>query len=155
MNIDLDPEETPKVDDLEIKDEQLTKPKLENKMSEVNGTPVLTDKPGLQFGIEETKDVVKFGTSLANAIITALKDGKIGLTDLPAFVAPLTKLPAALSGIANVPAELSDLTELEMQELREAVQNDLEVDDAKAKVIVDKSINVLYAIYGLVKEVQQ
>ncbi len=155
MNIEYDPEETPNVDNLKIKDEQLTNPKLENEMSEVNGTPVLTDKPGLEFGIDETKDVIKFGTSLANGLIKALKDGKIGLTDIADFIAPSTKLPAALSGISKVPAELNDLTELEMQELRDLVQSDLQVDDAKAKVIIDKSINVVYAIYGLVKEIQQ
>lgn len=152
LNVNLDPEG--KVDDLEIRDDYLTKPKLEKDMSEKNEVPVLTDKPGLEFGTDETKDVVLFGCSLANAVIAALKDGKIAITDFPDFLPPIMKIPAALSGIGKVPQELNDLSQIEKDELIQLVKDNLQVDDAKAELVIEKSINTLYSIYDLVKTVQ-
>jgi hypothetical protein len=112
------------------------------------------EEPGISYGVEETKDVIAAGVALANAVISSLKDGKVTLTDIPAFIAPVTKLPAAISGIALVPAELADLDAIELQELTEAVKAQLEVDDEKAKVIIQKSIQTLYGLYDLVKAIK-
>jgi hypothetical protein len=112
----------------------------EYKMSEVK----------LEKGIEETKDVVKFGVSLANAVIKSLEDGKISIGDALNFISPATKTPAAFSGIDKVPAELADLTAEEQQELIITVQSELEVTDEKAKAIVTESLKTIVQLYNLV-----
>lgn len=124
--------------------------KTEFQMSDV----ILPEKPGITFGIEETKDVVAAGVALANSIIAALEDGKISLADIPVFFNPVLKLPAALSGIDKVPAELGDIDAEELNELKAIVKDQLSVSDEKAAEIIDASIAVLYDIYLLIKKIQ-
>lgn len=115
-------------------------------MSEVNET---TEKGSL-FGIDETIDCVDCGIAIANATLSALKDGKIGISDVPAFISPLMKVPAALTNISKVPNELDDLSSEELQTIIDKVKTDLDVDDDKAKNIAAKSIEVLYGLKELV-----
>lgn len=114
----------------------------------------LPAKPGIAWGIEETTDVVEFGIALANSVIKALEDGRITLLDIPGFIVPLTKLPAALSGIEFVPYELNDLQQDEIDKLKKTVTDNLQVDDERAKLIIEQSIVTLYQIYNLVKLVK-
>lgn len=152
LNIENDYETDPDItpDRMIIKDDLLTKLKLEKQMSPLNEVP-LVEKPGVAFGVEQTKDVLDFSIALTNSIIAALKDGKITVADIPVFFAPLIKLPAALSGLDQVPYELNDLTTAELDELKEFVQTKLDVTDEKAKLIINKSISLLYEIYDLIK----
>lgn len=122
----------------------------EFKMQEVK----LPEMPGVEVGIEETKDVVKAGVSLANAVINSLKDGKVTLADIPSFIAPLTKIPSALAGIGKVPGELENLSEEETAEIIALVKNELEVDDEHAKEIAGKAIGLMYDLYDFVKTVK-
>ena len=73
-------------------------------------------------GIQETKEVLLFGLSIAGDTVEAFADdGKIDLTDIPKYTDSLMALPAALVGITEVPAELKDLDEAEFLELKEVV----------------------------------
>ena len=128
---------------------------LKEKVKEiVKMAPVtLPEKPGLELGIEETKDVLVFGIDLANAAIEALSDGKLSITDFPLFIKPIIGLPKALSGIDKVPAELGDLTVIEKDEIIAIVQEKLVVNNEDAAVIAQKSIEVVYRIYDLIKTI--
>lgn len=112
------------------------------------------DKAGINIGIDETMDVVDAAVSLANAIIDSYSDGKLTVSDIFNFIKPFTKLPKAISGIDQVPYELDDLQEAELNQLIEFVQNELEVDDLRAKLIVQKSLEAIYSLYELLKVIR-
>lgn len=115
----------------------------------------LPENPGEEVGIEETKDVVIFAVLFANAIIESWKDGKITVSDIMNFMSPMFKLPGALSGLDAVPEELNDLDAGELDSLILLVQDLIEVDSDKAKIIVEKSIKTMYAIFELVKAIKK
>jgi len=118
-------------------------------------TVTLPEKPGVGFGIEETKDVVAFGISLANSIIKSFHDGSINLIDIPFFIEPVTKLPSALSGINMVPFEIGDIQKFELQQLISFVKENLDVDEREAKNIIELSLLMIYDIYDLIKAVKE
>lgn len=127
----------------------------EQKKKVTMSTISLPEKPGVGFGIDETKDVVEFGISLTNSLIHAFKDGKITLTDVPYFISPMTKLPSALSGINMVPFEVGDIQKFELQKLTDFVKENLDIDNKKARNIIEYSLLVIYDIYELVKTIKQ
>jgi len=97
-----------------------------------------------QFSIDDTKDVVVAIAAFANAINSALEDGKITITLTPAI-----KLPAAVTGIANVPAELDELDDTEKNELLALVQDELDFD-ANTEEIVTRALIIITDIKSLV-----
>jgi len=108
-------------------------------------------KPVIEIGIEETKQVVSFGTALANALIQAFKDGKLNFTDLPLLMSPFMKLFPAISGINNVPSEIDNLSETELAELKKQVTEELELSDIKAELIIQMSLTLIHDMYALYK----
>lgn len=112
---------------------------------------VVADKPGIKLGIEEVLDAVDFSVSFANAIVLSYADGQLSLSDFGYAVAPFMKIPTVLTGINAIPAELSDLDEAELEQIITKVQNDLQIDDKKARNIVVKALRFAYATYDLVR----
>ena len=128
---------------------------IQEQKKEVIMKPIsLPEKPGVEFGIDETKDVIEFGISLTNSLIHAFGNGKIILTDVPYFIAPMTKLPSALSGINLVPFEVGDIQKFELQKLIDFVKENLDVDDRKAKNIIEQSLLIIYDIYDIVTTIK-
>lgn len=72
-----------------------------------------------KFGIEESKDVLKFSEEVLKDLIKHKSDdGKIdGFEFAKTFISNAPKGVAAISGIQNVDDELKDLSEEEKQEL--------------------------------------
>lgn len=122
-----------------------------NKQEYTMSNVALPDQPGLSFGIEETLDVVDFGVAIANGAVKSLKDGKVGISDIPHFISPLIKLPTALTGIDKVPAEIGDIDDVELEKLINHVKANLDVDNEKAMEIVQRSLTLIYDAYNLVK----
>lgn len=131
--------------------EQIPINNKETKMRTVS----LPEKPGVGFGIEETKDVVAFGISLTNSVIKSFRDGNINLIDIPFFIEPITKLPSALSGISMVPFEIGDIDKFELQQIISFVKENLDVDEREAKNIIELSLLMIYDIYDLIKTIKQ
>ena len=118
-------------------------------MDEVNTG---TDKPEMEFGIEETKDVIVVLAKIANGVDKSLEDGEFTITDAFNFTGVVTKLPAALSGLKFVPAELGNLDDSEIAELVGLVKEELDIaDDEKVKAIIDKALIIVLAIKGLIE----
>ena len=108
----------------------------------------------MNVGIKETKEVLNFIVSLANASAKMMDDGKISLMELPMFISPITKLPSALEGLSSVPAEVIDLNEKEKQELITFVQEKLELPADKAEKIVIASFKAalgILEVYQIIK----
>lgn len=131
--------------------EPIQEQKKELRMNKIS----LPEKPGLGFGLDETIDVIEFGISLTNSMMRAFGDGKLTLTDVPYFIAPMTKLPAALSGMSMVPFEITDIQKLDLQKLVDLVKGNLTIDDKKAKSIIEYSLLIIYDIYELVTTIKQ
>jgi hypothetical protein len=113
---------------------------------------ILPPEPGTKFGVEETKDAVKFGCKFGLAISVCL-DG-VDFEDVDEITSALTQLPSALSGMGSIPSEIGDMDTFELQECIDIVRTELKVENQKALLIVEKSLKVLYAIYDLVKEIK-
>jgi len=104
-------------------------------------------------GINETKEVMLFGMSLAMAADQATQDG-IDWTDIFKLVEPLTKLPAAIEGIEDVENELQDLDEAERMELVQAI-SDLDFVSEDSEEIAEQSLRVGIEIAKLISTIRE
>ena len=87
----------------------------------------------MNVGIKETKEVLNFIVSLANASTKMMDDGKISLMELPMFISPITKLPSALEGLSSVPTEVIDLNERKNKSLLLLFKKNLNYQRTKLK----------------------
>jgi len=71
----------------------------------------------MKTGIKETKELLRFVFSLANAVKESLSDGDLSLWDAKKFIEPLTLLVDALDNIDQILPELQDFDEDEISEL--------------------------------------
>jgi len=109
------------------------------------------------MGIEETKDVVRFGVALGN-VFGNFEEDSSWVAKAVSFVPALTKLPAAASGIGDVKAELADLDEEEAAELHALVVEEFDIKDDHAEEVIEKAIDLALTVlpkaldlYDLVK----
>lgn len=117
--------------------------KKEDKMNEVN----VTEKPELEFGIEETKDVVISITEFSNALIKILNSGKLKLlTVLFYLFKPLKTLPAAISNIDKVPLEIKDISVDELNQLAVIVKERLEIKSDDVYKVIQEAITTGHQI---------
>ena len=68
-------------------------------------------------GIKDTVELVVALRDSVRALRAALKDGKLGLSDLPLAWDLRDKAAAAADGMRNIPAEVSDLDVAEIKVL--------------------------------------
>lgn len=107
------------------------------------------------YGIEETKDVVKFLCKSTNAVVESLKDdGKITIGDFPKFGGVAMALFPAFSGINEVPKELAELSEDEVTELVTLVKDELELDE-NVEEVISKALTIASEIKDLIDLVKQ
>jgi len=83
-----------------------------------------------KYGIKETSEVF----DAINALVVAGKeakqnDGKIDLNDAGLVLPALIKMPTAINGIGMVPKELGDLSEAEIEQLRDKLGDALNDPD--------------------------
>lgn len=109
-----------------------------------------------KMGIEELKQVVGAVVDVVDLGVAVGKDG-IGKEDVVTLFAAMPKLissiGAGIEGAGKIPAELQDLSVEEAAELAAFVIAKLAVDDAKAKLIVEKSLKVAVAGFDLAKAI--
>lgn len=107
------------------------------------------------YGIEETKDVVKFLCKTTNAVLESLKDdGKITIGDFPKFGSVALTLFPAFSGINEVPKELAELSEDEVTELVALVKDELDLDE-NVEEVISKALTIAAEIKDLIDLVKQ
>lgn len=100
-----------------------------------------------KYGVKETKEALDLGFAGYDFGKVALADGKLSLADMYAawklfpFVAP------AVNGIDLVPKEFSELDAQDAAELVAHVVAKLNVDDVKAKAILEKGLLAAKAAY--------
>ena len=94
-------------------------------------------------GVKETKEVLAFVFSIANAMKVSLSDGDFDFWDAKNFVEPLKKLAPAVENIDEVIPELEDLEWDEILELAKYSMTELglggDIDvDAEVDAAVEK-----------------
>lgn len=113
-------------------------------MSEEKGTKELVDV------VDLTLDVAKLGLAVA-------KDKKVDMADLGLLLSSLPMLigegVVAVQGAEQIPAELKDLSPEELSELVAHVMIKLSLDDAKATLVIEKSLKAAAAAYELGKAI--
>lgn len=104
-------------------------------------------------GTKEVKDVLDLALAVGTVIKQVMADGKVGLDDVSAFLTLIPAIGPAVEKIDQLPAEFKDLTEAEALDLVAHVMAKLAVDDAKARGIIQASLNVAAASVGLVRAI--
>lgn len=108
----------------------------------------------MAYGIKETKEVLKFGVELGEAVDRALSDDKMDIADLVQLVPAFTAAGAAFENISLVPKELADMDEAESKELLEWAKAELDLSNDNVEAIVEKALETvlcMYEMYQLVK----
>ena len=109
-------------------------------ISSMEGVRMAEDK---KYGIQQTKELLDFIFSLAEAIKKSASDGKFSWTDGLNFIEPLKKIAPAINDIDDVIPEVMDLDASEWNELVEYIQGrfdlvttstDGEEDDIETKI---------------------
>lgn len=101
--------------------------------------------------IKETKEVLSFVISLANAVGNAAADGEIGFGDIGELYKPMTKAMSALGGLGDVPAEIGDLSVEEMEQLVAMVKEEFDIPEDAVESAVEGGLDVVLKLYKLVK----
>jgi hypothetical protein len=104
-----------------------------------------------QYGIDETKDVVKLLMSVAKGVQKSLADdGKLTFGDLGNFTDAIFKLVPAIQGIEKVPHELKDLDASEVEQLKNLVLAEMPEVGDKWTIIVENALHTIWSVYQIV-----
>lgn len=104
---------------------------------------------GEKHGLKETKELVRFVLSLAEATVGSLDDGKIGLTDAMRFFGCLKLAGPALKGLADMKDEIMDLSENEKQELIKFINDEFDLKNDMIEKIVEQSLAGLICLVDI------
>ena len=111
-----------------------------------------------KVGIEDTKELLDFIFSLAEAVKKSAADGKLSWSDGLNFIEPLKKIAPAIDDIENVIPEVMDLDASEWNELVDYCQEKFdfitESDDGEEVNVEDKIEDALNAGIELLRLTQ-
>lgn len=105
-------------------------------------------------GVVQVQEVADLLLAVVKGVKAVKADGKVDLADLGQLVALAPSLIAAVDKIDEVPAELKDLSEAEATALAGHLVAGLALEDAHARVVVEKGLAALVAVHALVKAVK-
>jgi hypothetical protein len=108
-----------------------------------------------KLGNEEIKDVISLVVKSVESISVISEDGKIGVSDIPAIWVVVEKLGKAMVGSQKIPQEFDDLSETEVDELIDYVMVEYSKSKVPAKIIVEKSVKAVKALFDVYKEVKK
>lgn len=103
-------------------------------------------KPVVEFGIEETFDVIEAAAEIKKAIDLIGADGKVSITDLVYVVAPFRAIVKAIENIKLVGTELLGVDLSEAHEIVLRVQAKFGVDSEAARKLIEHSFTAAYHI---------
>ena len=105
-------------------------------------------------GTKELKEVLDLALTAVDVGVKVAKDGHVSVLDFSAFLELLPVVGPAIDGVGEVKSEVADLDEAEALELAAHVMARLAVDDAKARLIVDKSLKAVFAAVALAQAIK-
>ena len=99
--------------------------------------------------MKNVKELLTFFFAFSVALIDSLKDKKITFTDFPKFISPLMSAGAAFEDINKIGEELKNMTPAERAELLVWVQENFDISNDKAEVLIEFTIDHFVATYNL------
>jgi len=104
--------------------------------------------------IKETKEMIKFVCAIANGAGNALEDGEVGWEDAMFIMDGLLSAPAAFDGADNIPAELADLSEAEVDELIECINEELDLPQDEIEGVLEDMLAVGVELFDLILRIK-
>ena len=104
-----------------------------------------------ETGIENLKKSVKDVIEIGMTVAKATADGKINFSEGVQIAWETKDLYGIVNKWGEIKEEFNDLSEEEMEELKEYVETELEIDNDKVEVVIEKSFALLIAITDLIK----
>ena len=102
------------------------------------------------YGIQETKDMLKFIIGIGEAVDISLVDGKIDMQDIGNLMGPMMLAPAAFDNVAMLPKEIKDLDPTEAQELFDFVEAEFDIANDKIEIAIKKSLQIAVMIFDVI-----
>ena len=106
-------------------------------------------------GIKETKEVLSFILSLANALDISLQDGKVGISDLMHFLTVVKKAPAAFENLNMMLTEIVDLDAGERAELLVFTKKEFDITNDHLEKTMEHALDVAARLYELICEIRK
>ena len=103
---------------------------------------------------KELKDLLSLVLGVANAVVAAERDGKIDMGDIGLLIGLVPKVGPAIEGVGEIPSELAAMQPEDAADIALFVASQLALDNEKAKAIIDKSLQTIVAVMGLVKAIK-
>lgn len=101
-------------------------------------------------GIENTKKVLHLAIAIVNTIDKAKADGKIDMADMGLLFTLIPAVQPGISGVSAFPKEMVDLSVAEVTELSAFIVTELSIDDAKAKLVIEKALKLVASAIDLI-----
>lgn len=91
------------------------------------------------IGIKDVKEVLKTGIQIGEGIDKSLEDdGKISIWESVNFFPALMSMRAAINDIDQVPAQLANIDELEAEELKQFIIDELDLSNDVTEELIEK-----------------
>lgn len=106
-----------------------------------------------KMSIDNVGKLCLVGIQLGNSISDILEDGKVGLSDIPAFKNLMVLIPK-LKGIdfSHVLPELTDLSAQETALLVDMVKKNLKLKNANIEDSIERLLMLAQRIHGIIQE---
>ena len=102
-----------------------------------------------EYGMKETKELLKFVIGLGMAIDKSLADKKFSFDDVTYFMVPLMQAGPAFANIKMLPAELKDMDAAEAAELKQFIEDEFDIENDKIEKIIEAAIGVGLKVYEI------
>lgn len=90
--------------------------------------------------LKETKEVVDFIISFAEALAASLNDGHLSVTDAIHFWEPISNISDAVEGFEDVLEEIKHLSEDDMHDLCEYIIEEFDIDQDDVEEMIEKAL---------------
>lgn len=102
------------------------------------------------LGIENLKNVAKFGIELGEKTASILEDGKVSALEALGYLPVLLAVPGIIEHKDDIIAEFKDLSKDERDELNEFIQDEFDIADDELELKIEKSLTAAVAILDLI-----
>lgn len=102
-----------------------------------------------EYGLKETKEMLKFVICLGEAVDKSLEDGKIAFDDVGYFMSALMDAGPAFSDLSQIPKELGDMDASEAAELKDYVEDEFDIRSDMIEGLIEGALGVGLKIYEI------
>jgi len=101
------------------------------------------------IGIQDVKEVLKTGIKIYEAVDKSLEDdGKISLLEYSNFVPAIMSMRDAINGISEVPKQLADIDEVEAEELKAFMRDELDLNNNATEETIEELFILIMDIFA-------